>query len=262
MKLARIYNLLLKSTMLFCGLCLLISCSSEEEIQPAQLIKASSSDAESDSLEVDPLPLNGRGIISVSSIIELVFDKPVLEVSINYSTKGTPNGVLPATVWKLEGNQLDVWDYLEVGFNPERDVTLTIIYEDETGIHKDTLDVTLGGYHIDVFPPVIDSSTVRHNQIDADANQLNRDGIRITFSDWMNPRRTEIEIYSGQVILNWKLYWTDRTKTVILLPESEFDWLLPAHEYEIHLVDFYDYRGTRGRGLEEKPLVIRFETAN
>ena len=246
----------------FCVLCLLFGCSTDnEDIQPAQLIKASSTDGEGDRLEVDPLPLNGGGILSVSSIIELVFDKPVLEVSINYSAKAQPYDLPPATVWKLEANQLDVWDYLEVGFNPERDVTLTIIYEDETGIHKDTLHVTLGGYHIDVFPPVIDSSNVRHNQINVDANQLNREGIRITFSDWMNPRRTKIEIYSGQVILNWKLYWTDRTKTVILLPESEFDWLLPEHEYEIHLVDFYDYRGTRGKRLEDGPIVIRFQTA-
>ena len=251
--------------MLFCVLCLLIGCSAEE-IQPAQLIKASSFDTEGDSPAIDLLPLNGRGILARDSIMELVFDKPVLEVRINYSTKGKPILGLPATVWKLEANQLEgVWSP-QIGLNPEKDVTLTIIYEDETGIYKKTLDVTLGSFHTgfppDVFPPAFDSSNVRNNQVDADANQLNREGIKITFSTAMDPHRTLIEVYTGQVQLNWKMYWTDRIETVILLPESEGDRLLPGQQYEIHLVDFYSSGGIRDEGLEDGPIVIRFQTAS
>lgn len=263
MKVASFYNILLKSTCFLCGLLLLIGClaDSNEEPQPAKLIKVTSYDAEGDSSEVDLFPLNGRGILGRDSIIELVFDKPVLEVVINYAAKAQSDDVPPATVWKLEGNQLEeVWN-LQIGFNPERGVTLTIIYEDETGIHKDTLDVTLGAYSIDVFPPMIISANIGHKQVDADVNRLNQEGIVITFSDEMDVCRTQIEIFSGQMMLNWRIDWIEGNSTAILLPESPDDWLLPGHEYEIHLVDFYDNGGNRGEGLEDGPIVIRFQTA-
>lgn len=250
----------MKVLILFCGLCLLISCSSEEEMQPAQLIEASSSDV--DALAIYPLPLNGRGILARDSIMEFVFDKPVLEVSINYSTKGKPDGGLPATVWELEANQLEVWS-IQIGLNPAKDVTLTIIYEDETGIHKETLDVTLDSFYTefppDAFPPGIDRSDVRNNQVDVDANRLNQEGIRIRFSDEMDVCRTKIEVYSGEVFLNWRIDWIENNYTAILRPESEDDWLLPGQEYEIHLVDYYDYKGNRGDII---PVVIRFQTAS
>ena len=76
-----------------------------------------------------------------------------------------------------------------------------------------------------------------------------------------NPHRTKIEIYSGEQRLNWSIDWTESQITVTLMPESEADWLLPGQEYEIHLVDFYSSAGTRGEGLEEGPIVIRFQTA-
>lgn len=266
MKFVQFQVVFLQYTVL-CVLCLLIGCSdnpkNEHEIQPAQLIKASSFDAEGDSLESDPLPLNGRGTLGVGSVIELVFDKPVLAVSINFSTKAKPDDVPPATVWTLAGNRLDVWNYLQIGYNPERDVSLEIIYEDETGIHKNTLNVTLGGYHIDVFPPVIDDTNVWNNQVNVDATRLNREGIKFSFDTEMDVHRTKIEVYNDQAMLDWTVdCWKDRNKTVILLPESEDDWLLPGREYEIHLVDFYDFAGTRGDGLEDGPIVISFQTAS
>lgn len=266
MKFALFHVVFLQYTVL-CVLYLLIGCSAEE-IQPAQLIKASSFDAEGDSPAIDLLPLNGRGILARDSIMELVFDKPVLEVRINYSTKGKPILGIPATVWKLEANQLEgVWSP-QIGLNPEKDVTLTIIYEDETGIHKETLDVTLGSFHTgfppDVFPPAFDSSNVRNNQVDADANQLNREGIKITFSTAMDPHRTLIEVYTGQVQLNWKMYWTDRFKTVILLPENNNDSLLPGQQYEVHFVDLYSSGGIRSNAIDENglPIVLSFQTAS
>ena len=139
-ELARIYDILLKSSMLLCVWCLLMSCSADEELQPARLIEARGyvPDIDVEAFQYSGLPLNGRGIIKTSTIIGLVFDKPVFEVSINYSAKAEPDEMSPTTIWKLESNRLeDVWRLRN------KNVTLTIIYEDETGIHKDTLDVTL-----------------------------------------------------------------------------------------------------------------------
>ncbi len=265
MKLARFYDALTRGSMLFCGLCLLIGCSADEELQPAQLIEARGYDEDTPQSSF-PLP----GVIGTTTTIELVFDKPVLEVSINYSAKAQPDEMPPTTIWKLESNHLeDVWN-LQIGWNPERDVTLMVIYEDEAGIHKDTLDVTLGAYSLDVFPPLIVFLDPWSGEVDVDANRLNQEGIKIGFDKEMDnrPYRTKIEVYSGQEMLDWSIYrWTldddnGAVHTVILMPESEDDWLLPGQDYEVHVVDFYDYKGTRGERLEEKPLVIRFQTAD
>ena len=260
MQLARIYNLLLRATMLFCVLCLLIGCSADEEIQPARLMVANSYYIQSlQELNVRPLPLNGRGIISHSETIGLVFDKPVRQVSIN-DVDTRPNQKPTATVWLLENRRLEVWDNQD-GFNPEKDVTLRIVYEDETGVHRDTLDVTLGAYHISSPLPVIDSASV-WNQTDADADQLNREGIRLVFNTSIDIQRSPIEVYSGQMRLNWIIDWSHNQDIATLLPASEDDRLLPGHEYEIHLLDLYDIGGDRGRGFEEGPMVIRFQTAS
>ena len=261
MKFTRHYAILLKSFMLFCGLCLLIGCPADEEIQPARLIEASAYYYRGlQELEVRPLPLNGREIISVLDTIELVFDKPVRQVSIN-DVDARPNQKPTATIWLLETNRLEVWDSQD-GFNPEKDVTLRIVYEDEPGDqHGDTLDVTLEASHVSSPPPELDSASV-WNQTDADADQLNREGIRLVFNTSIDIQRSQIEVYSGQMRLNWIIDWASDQYIATLLPASEDDWLLPGHEYEIHLLDLYNIGGDRGRGLEEGSMVIRFQTAN
>lgn len=255
--------------MLFCGLCLLIDCSVDEETQRARLIEVRGYDKDTP-LDTFPLP----GIIGTSTTIKLVFDKPVLAVNINYSAKAQPDEMPPTTIWKLESYRLDVWNP-QIGWNPERNVTLTIIYEDDIGIHKDTLDVTLGAYSNDVFPPAISQADPSNNEIDVDANRLNREGIKITFDKQMDTQRTRIVVYHrfpnpvaferGQRILHWDVDWTNETRTsettATLLPKSEDDRLLPGHEYEVRLLAFYDIAG-HGRGPEEGPLVIQFRTAS
>ena len=178
MKFTRHCAILLKSFMPFCALCLLMSCSADEELQPARLIESRAYAYDKDSLKSFALPLNGGGILLRNTIIELVFDKPVLEVSINYSGRAQPDDEVPTlTVWKLESDRLeDVWD-LQIGRNPDKNVTLKIVYEDETGIYSDTLDVVLGGYNIGVFPVTIDSANVGHNAVHVDADRLNHEGI-------------------------------------------------------------------------------------
>ena len=271
MKLESFYDALSKCLILFCGLCLIMSCSADEELQPAQLIKVTSYNHFRD-ITYQHLPKGDADVIlAVHDLIELVFDKPVLKVSINYSAKAQPDEMPPTTIWKMESNRLeDVWN-LQIGWNPVRDVTLMVIYEDETGIHKDTLDVTLGAYSIDVFPPFITFSNPWHNEVNADAVRLNREGIKIGFDKEMDnrPSRTQIEVYNDQEMLNWSIdCWTlpndDEygVHMVTLLPESEGDRLLPGQQYEVHLVDFYDYKGTRGEGLEDGPIVIKFQTAS
>ena len=243
-----------------------MSCSAHEELQSARLLEARGYNKHTPQ-ETFPLP----GVIGTSTTIELVFDKPVLAVSINYSAKAQPDEMPPTMIWKLESNRLeDVWN-LKIGWNPVRDVTLMVIYEDETGIHKDTLDVTLGAYSLDVFPPIIAFLDPWSGEVNVDANRLNQEGIKIGFDKEMDnrPYRTKIEVYSGQEMLNWSIdCWTlpDEYRygahMVTLLPESEDDWLLSGYEYEVHLVDFYDYKGTRGEGLEDGPIVIKFQTAS
>ena len=263
MQLARNYDTLLKGPMLFGCLFLLMGCSADpgEEPQPAQLIKVTSYNHFHD-ITYQHLPKgDADGILAVQDLIELVFDKAVLEAIIeidNVLGNAKPNGVPPTTIWMLESRQLDVWS---PGFTPERNVPFTVIYEDKTGLYKETLEVTLGSYHISSYPPAIESSNIWVGQVDADANALNREGIKISFDKAIDVLRSQIEVYRGQRKLNWKLYWTDKNETAILLPESEDDWLLPGHEYEVHLIDFYDIVGRRGEGLEDGPLVIRFQTA-
>ena len=142
MKLARIYDILLNSVMLCAMLCSLIACAADdEEMQPGRLIDAFGFDQ--GTFKRSWLPLHGSGVIKTSTIIELVFDKPVLAVNINHSAKAQPNEKPPATVWKLDSNRLeDVWN-LQIEGSPDREVVLMVIYEDETGIHKDMLRVTL-----------------------------------------------------------------------------------------------------------------------
>ena len=263
--------------MLILALLLFVDCSSNEndELQQARLIKARYYGQEQESLDIHPLPLNGRGILAPDSTIELVFDKPVLLVSVNYAARAQPIEGSPATVWKLESNRLkDVW-YDLVGWNPGRDVTLTIVYEDDIGIHKETLDVTLGDYSVHPLPPVISFADPSNHEIDVDAKRLNRDGIKITFDKQMDTQRTRIVIYHrfpnpvaferGQRILHWNVDWTyeprTRKTTAIFLPKSEDDQLLQGHEYEVRLLAFYDIAG-HGRGPEEGPLVIQFRTAS
>ena len=82
MRLARIYGILLIGLMLFGGLFLLIGCSANEQKQSSRLVEASAYYHVRE-LNIRPLPLNGRGKISLQDTIELVFDKPVRQVSIN-----------------------------------------------------------------------------------------------------------------------------------------------------------------------------------
>ena len=270
MTLASNHDFLLRSTMLYCGLCLIISCSMEEEIQPARLIKAHAFDK--DTLDSYPL-LNGGGILGLPAVIELVFDKPVLNVSIN-TINAQPDAGTPATVWQLEVTRY-VWDNLKKGLNPQKNVvTLTITYEDETGVQKEKLDAKLGVYQPPV-PPAISQVDPSNNEIDVDSNRLNREGIKITFDKQMDTQRTRIVVYHrfpnpvaferGQRILHWEFDWTYEPRTsettVTLLPKSKDDRLLPGHEYEVRLLAVYDIAG-HGRGPEEGPLVIQFRTAS
>lgn len=285
MNVISIFDRLLSSMILCCGLLLFMCCSDEgdrmppvnddEEIQPARLIKARYYNRKQDSLDIYPLPLNGRGVLAPDSIIELVFDKSVLLVSINYAARAQPDKGPPATVWKLETDRLkEVWYHL-VGWNPGKDVTLTIVYEDDIGIHKEALDVTLGDYRARPLPPMIDTANIRNNQVDVDANRLNREGIKITFTKQMDAQRTRIVVYHrfpnpisverGQKILHWTTDWTFDARTnmsmATLLPKSEDDRLLPGKEYEVRLLALYDTAGNR-RGPEESPLIIQFRTAS
>lgn len=262
MKLTRIETILLKSLMLFSGLCLLIGCSTDltddenKEIIPAELIRARAYDR--NTRHSSSLPLNRRGILWYFMMIELLFDKPVHQVSIN-SVNAESDEVPPAFVWTLDTAQLDVWNR-QIGWNPSRNVTLVINYEDETGFRTETLDVRLGAYSIEKPPPEITFVDPKP-RIDVDVNRLNREGIKIGFDKIMDTIRTRIVVYSGRMILRWEINWIEDNRTAILLPESKDDGLLPMHEYEVRLLSHYDITG-HGRGAAEGAFVIRFWTAS
>ena len=261
MKFLRNYHILLRSTMLFCGLCLLIGCSTNptddenKEIIPAELIRARAYDRNTG--HSSSLPLNRRGVLWYFMMIELLFDKPVHQVRIN-SVNAESDGLPPAFVWTLDTAQLDVWKR-QIGWNPSRNVTLVIDYEDENGVHTETIDVRIGAYSIEKPPPEI-KSVDPETRIDLDANKLNREGIKIGFDKTMDTQRTRIVVfaYNGQVILNWEINWTEDYRTAILLPKSKDDWFLPGHEYEVYLIEFYSSGGARGN----VPVAIRFRMAS
>ena len=265
MKFTRHYAILLKSFMPFCGLCLLIGCSEEmgeEDIASPHLIRVTSYNDFQDTTHHHSLNADEKWKIELQDLVELVFSRAVTQVIIeadNMLGNARPNGVPPTTIWRIQVAELGLWS--PPGFIPERDVLFTVIYEHKTGFYKETFDITLGISH-PPEPPRIDSSNVSNNQIDADANQLNQEGIKIWFSKDIDTPHAEINVYSGQKKLNWEIHWTGHNLAILRPKCPPGDQLLPGHEYEIHLVDFYDGAGNRGKGLEEGPIVIRFQTAS
>ena len=189
----------MKVTMLVCGLFLLIGCSADEKLQPARLIEARGYDRDTPHHPF-PLPVNGEGIIAATTIIELVFDKPVLNVSINYSAKARPNKEPPATVWKLDSNRLeDVWNF-QIGGSPDRNVTLMVIYEDETGIHKDTLDVTLDLQSNSPRVIAVDPKPGAQRSEPVELDALTQD-FRITFNEPIIPNSGRILFGNSRIQL-------------------------------------------------------------
>ncbi len=265
MKFARFFELLLKITMPCCVLFLFLSCSDEgiqvmPEIQPARLMKVTSDNHYQDTRDWHFPDGKGDEVLALQDWAELVFDKAVSQVIIdvdNVLGYARPNGIPPTTIWIVKVGELNL-PSLPYFRTPKKNVPFTVIYEDKTGLHQETFKVALGNYELGPEPPTIDSSNVSNNQIDADANQLNQEGIRISFSNRIDPHRTRIEVYSGRWKLNWKVYWTDRIETAILLPESKGARLLPGREYEIHLLALYSAGGTK----RDAPLVITFQTAD
>lgn len=257
--------------MIFLGLFLLMDCSDEgiqvmPEIQPARLMKVTSDNHFQDTRD-QHFP-NGKGdeVLAAQDWAELVFDKAVSQVIIdvdNVLGYATPNGIPPTTIWIVKVGELNL-PSLPFFRTPKKNVPFTVIYEDKTGFHKETFEVALGNYHPGPSPPQLVSSNVRHNQVDANAEQLNQAGIQFDFYAKLDALRSQIEVYSGQKRLNWRISWIYKggLTTATLFPASEDDQLLPGHEYEIHLVDFYSFWGQRGEGLEDGPLVIRFQTAS
>ena len=197
------------TTLLLC-LCSFIGCSTEEELQPARLMEARGYHKNTP-LESFPLPVNGGGIIGTTTTIELVFDKPVLEVSINYSAKAQPDEMPPTTIWKLESNRLEsVWN------RRNKNVTLTVIYEDDTGIHKDTLDVTLDLQSdsprvIAVDPP---PGAQRTEAVDITYREVPRQEFRITFNEPIIPNSGRILFGTSPYIATIQLQETEATDTI------------------------------------------------
>ena len=269
MKFVRNYHILLRITILFLALFLFMGCSDDgiqvmPKTQPARLIKVTSDNHFQDTRD-QHFP-NGEGdeIVAFQDWVELVFDKAVSQVIIDVDSVlgyATPNGIPPTTIWIVKVGDLDL-PSLPFFRTPKKNVPFTVIYEDKTGFHQETFEVALGNYHPGPEPPHIDSSDPYNDEIDVNANRLNRKGIWFRFDKRMDITRSQIEVYRGERKLNWPLYWTERGEKAVLLPESENDWLLPGHHYEIHLVDFYDLGGNRGEWLEDGPIVIRFQTAS
>lgn len=269
MKCGSNYYMLLRITMPFLALFLYMGCSDDgiqviPEIQPARLIRVTSYNSFQD-ITYQHLPKgDADGILSPQDWLELAFDKAVSQAIIDVdSVLGylTPNGIPPTTIWTIRVRDLDL-PSLPYFSDPKKNVPVTVIYEDKNGIHKETFETALGDYAL-VEPPKIMSSDIYNDEIDiVDATRINLKGIRLLFDKPIDITRSQIEVYRGERKLNWTLYWTERGETAILLPESEADWLLPGQHYEIHIVDFYDIGGNRGEGLEDGPLVIRFQTAS
>ena len=269
MQFVRNYHILLQITTLSLTLFLFMGCSDDgipivmPEIQPARLMKVTSDNHFQDTRDLH-FP-NGKGdeVLAAQDWVELVFDKAVSQVIIGVdSVLGylTPNGIPPTTIWMIRVRDLNL-PSLPYFRTPKKNVPFTVIYEDNTGFHQETFEVALGNYEPGPSAPIILSGDPQIDEINVDANRLNRKGIWFRFDLLMDVIRSQIEVYRGQRKLNWTLYWTEQGKMAILLPDSDDDWLSPAHEYEIHL-DFYSLAGIRGKWLEDGPIVIRFQTAS
>ena len=200
----------MKVTMLFGCLFLLIGCSADEKLQPARLIEARGYGRATPQQHF-PLPVNGDGIIAATTIIELVFDKPVLEVSIN-SINAEPDVVPLATVWTLDSRRLDVWigktGMLET-------VSLTINYKDDTGVHTETLDVRLDLQSVTLRVIAVDPKpgSKRTEAVDLSnpRREFPRQEFRITFNEPIIPNSGRIMFGSRATI---QLQETEATDTI------------------------------------------------
>ncbi len=172
---------------------LLFTGCGDDEVIPARLLKT-----------IPP----ARAIERFTPEMELVFDKPVLQVEVS-GVDAQSNGPIPAAIWTLDLSHFEQVHPIvhQTNIPPER-VCLTVSYTDEGGRHHEALDCAQLLSIIVYSPPLeIIAATVIDGEVEVDAGFLNANGILLEFN---TPVIGEMAIFSGRVE-DWN-------------PEASLDW--------------------------------------
>ena len=124
-----------------------------------------------------------RAIERFTPEMELVFDKPVLQVKVS-GVDAQPNGPIPAAIWTLDLNHFETVHPIvyEQNIPPER-VCLTVSYTDEGGHHDEELDCAQLLPIIVYSPPpeiIAATATVKDGDVGG--------GCRVLKYKWHSPR--------------------------------------------------------------------------
>ena len=128
----------------------------------------------------------------------------------------------------------DTWTFNLTGLNlPEGNVILLLGWTNQDGTAGAGAVVPLViQAKEDTTPPAIKASTVKHNEIRADYNLVNRDGITIAFSEVINAGGDISISVEGGKPLNWSVHWARDSVTILPAEREELD---AEKSYEIEL---------------------------
>ena len=149
--------------------------------------------------EIKPKPTQLLGISRFSLLqhLALEFAAPVLKVSVALETErrgvsptidAIPAGTPPVKQWKVLRKDLQVAASY-VGLYPyyrnltPQPLNLIVFYEDTVGVHQRVIRTQTDEVHIGLVQLQIFASTVGDGEKNVPVEPLNRDGIRIDFSD-------------------------------------------------------------------------------
>ena len=149
--------------------------------------------------EIEPTQLLGISQFSlISQHLALGFEEPVLKVSVALETESRgvspaidaiPASMPPVKQWKVPLRDLRVaatylrlWPYGSRVLTPQP-LNLIIYYEDTIGIHQKIIRTQTDDVNVDRFPLRIAASSVGDGEKNVPVEPLNRDGIRIDFTD-------------------------------------------------------------------------------
>ena len=190
-------NVPLAIVIIYCYL-LFTGCG-DDEVIPARLLKTT-----------PPASLIDR----FEPKMEIVFDKPVMEVQVN-DVDAQPNSPIPTALWTMDLRHFEkvhpIVDHLNI---PPEWVCLTVSYTDEGGRHHEDLDCAeLQPIIVSASPPEIiaATATVKDGDVEVDAEFLNANGILLEFNTLVIGKVAifpgRVEDWNPEASLDWNVEW-------------------------------------------------------
>ena len=148
--------------------------------------------------KIEPTQLLGPSQFSLMRDLALGFEDPVLKVSVALEKESQgvsptidaiPASMPPVKQWKVlrkdlrvAASYLRLWPYAIGVSNPQK-LNLIVFYEDAVGIHQRIIRTQTDDVNIGIVQLGIVSSSVSNGEKNVPVELINRDGIRIDFTD-------------------------------------------------------------------------------